>query len=484
MSYCTRFLLLLAVSSSLLLLIGCQREESVTKATPAGEITSPAHSVASSPRNDQPVKLLIEALPLQRSELPAEALASWRDHAASRPTLLILSGNPMLAPVPPTLRNEVQQLLAQGSRADFSRRGSMNVPDPILTPIMTVDAALRADWFSQVVWVVPLRDSTKQLPVEAYRQVLGENGMLDPQEMATLQFDKYLLRGSVRGKPFLVGALDQLPSLEGPLIVYVDQSYFQELYKNEVATPLLTIVYDTIYQLREQRLSVLAVNFNYGNLDGRISLDVRFLAEVMSHFVEHPERAQQPPPRNWQRMADIFHLGTLFETEKSRDLALTMERDDPESAWVQFALYRAAAARKAGDYALRYLAEAVKRDRIYAVEYLNLAQMAYDKRRPDASLQMLQLAATAFPDNPHIQLQMAKLAGEMGDRATARKLVAQLQKLPWSSVYFPDVAAYLGGFDEYLQTPAPASAVESGPAARAKGIFPSRHLMGRPPRQP
>lgn len=433
-----------------------------------GKALQPANSASSQ-------VLLAAPLPLQRVELPAEALAYWRPHAGQRPALLILSGNPMLAPVPPSLRDQVQTLLLQGTAGDLARRGSLQVPDPLLAPIMTVDAALRAGWFSQVVWSLPLRDSARELPADAFRQLLRTNRMLDDQELMRLKIEKHLVRGTVRGTPLLAATLDQIPPLSGPVVVHIDQSYFQDRYKNEVSTPLLSVVYDTLYQLRERRLPVLAVTFAYGNLEERIALDVRFLGEIMAHYIEHPERSKEPAPLNWQRQADIFHLESLFEKEKMRDLALAMERDDPESAWVKFALYRAAAAKKAGDYALDYLAEAARRDRIYAVEYLNLAQMAYDRKRPDAALQMLQLAAQVFPDNPHIRLKEAQLSDEMGDRKTALHLVEQLRKLPWSPVYYPQMPDYLNGFAEYLQKEPPPRAAAPQPAQVAPAMPPAEH---------
>lgn len=438
------------------LLAGCNREE-----LPLAQSSSPQQNLEVKSRVSV---LLDDPVPVQRVELPGEALAEWRLHAPERPTLLLLADNPMLAPVPPVLRERVGTLLAESAREEIARRSFSKSSDPLMMPVMTVDAALRAGWFSRIVWVLPLRDPAQELSVEAYRQQLRENHMMDEGELLRLEAEKYLLRGTVRGTPFLAGALDRLPPLAGPVIVHIDQSYFQNCYKNEVATPLLSIVYDTLFQLRERQLPVLAVTFAHGNLEERVSLDVRFLGEILAHFVEHPERANDPAPPNWQRQADIFHLELLFEKDKMRDLALAMERDDSESAWVKFALYRVAAAKKAGDSALDYLAEAVRRDPVYAIEYLNLAQMAYEKRRPDAALQMLERAAAVFPDNPQIKLKQAQLVDEVGDRKTALQLVEQLQQLPWSPVYYPQMPDYLQGFREYLQTapspsrPAPSSA--------------------------
>ena len=449
---------------------GCTSENSppVTEESPpkakgvaAIETSSPPSALAEIVKTKAAIGakvLLVDPLPLQRVELPAEALAIWRDHAAQRPALLLLSGNPMLVQVPSVLRNEVQSLIEMGSRAEIARRSSMQVADPLLMPVMTVDAALRAGWFSQVFWALPLRDSKQELSAEAFRKQLRDNGLLSEDELARLNVEKHQLRGTVRGTPFTAAPLEFLPAVTGAVVVHIDQSYFQDLYKNEMATPLLPIVYDTLSALRERRTPVVAATFAYGNLEERIALDVRFVGEMLAHFIEHPERAKEPAPPNWARQGDIYQLENLFEYDKIRDLALAMEREEPESAWVKFSLYRAAAAKKSGEVALGYLAEAVKRDGVYALEYLSLAYMAYEKRRPDASLQMMKLAADAFPENPLIRLKIAQLSSELGERKSAEHLVEQLQQLPWSTVYYPDMPAYLQGFVKFLKEKPPSGA--------------------------
>lgn len=489
--------LLTATLACMVVLPGCGRDEPPPLAPPTSSIQQPQSvppssippvAPASAPESvatgkpvavattARPRVLMGEVVPLQRLELPAESLAIWREHARQKPTLLLLSSNPMLVPVPEGLREAVQTLLDGASREELARRGSPQTPNPLLTPVMTVDASLRAGWFGRVVWALPLRDPQQELSDKVLRQHFSASGMFNGEELRRLEIDKYLVRGTVRGVSLLAAALDNLPPLQGPLIVHIDQSYFQDRYKNEVATPLLQIVFDTLYQLRERRLSVLAVTFTYGNLEGRISLPVRYVGEILAHYLEHPDRVEKPVPRNWQRQGDIFHLENLFEKGKILELAQAMERDDPESSWVRFTLYRAMADSNQGDKALARLAEAVKHDHMYALEYLNLAQLAYDKKRPEAALRMLQLAAAVFPDNPQIKLRVAQLAGGMGDRRSALRLVEQLQQLPWSPVYYPQMPDHLKGFAEYLRTEPPSVQ----PAAN-KTPTPSGHPVGLPP---
>lgn len=120
---------------------------------------------------------------------------------------------------------------------------------------------------------------------------------------------------------------------------------------------------------------------------------------------------------------------------------------------MKFSLFRSAADHREGTAALAYLAEAVRLDPVYALEYLDLADMAYEKGRPDEALRMLRQAARALPEVPRIRLNIAQLSHDVGDTTEALGEVDALRRLPWSSIYYPDTAKYLEGFASDLRRP-------------------------------
>jgi hypothetical protein len=431
---------LLAAGLVLMLIMLPDNEE---RAQPAGSL----------PGAEQlPATFLNEPMTLHVAEYPAEVLAVWRRYAEVHPTLLLLSSDAMLTEVPESLRPEVAGLIASAPVETLARRSAPHGPDPLLLPVMTVDAALRAGWLGELALALPLRDVDQELSAEALGERLLEKGAASAAEVESLQVDDHRLRGAVRGVPLVAAILPTLPPLAGPVIIHIDLSYFQQLYKNEVATPLIPLVLATLTTLRELRLETLAVTFSYGNREQRVALDVRFVGEILGRLIERPEMIDQPLPVNWRRQGEILALANFFQKDRIREIALAMDRDAPGSAWVKFDLYRSAAEHHEGSSALGYLAEAVALDGNYALEYSTLAGMAYEKGRPDEALRMLKLAAESFPDNPQLRLEMAQLAAELGDGESAQHLVEQLRELPWSPVFFAGMPAYLDGFAEALKS--------------------------------
>lgn len=405
----------------------------------------------SAPLNSR--RFLHEAMSAQLLELPTEALPAWRDSRGEKPTLLLLSNSPLLVPVPKAVRPEVATLLRQGTVTQIGERSLPYRPDPLLLPTMSVDAALRQGWFGRLVWAIPLPDPNQALSLDTFRKQLRDNGLAEQSEVDTLSLANNVFTGTLRDAPLTAAALPNLPELTGPVVVHIDLSYFEPLYKNEVSTPLLPIVGNTLKSLQGRNLKVLAVTISQSNLDQALALDVRFLGDLVATLVKQPERLDQPLPVNWQRKADTLYLENFFQKEMIRDTLLAMEKELPRDASVKFALFRSAAAHKEGGKAFDYLAKAVTLDKVYALEYLSLAGMAYEKQRPDEAMRMLTLASKAFPDHVHVKIQMAQLAQELGDTKTALHLVEQLQQLPWSPTYYPETPDYLKGFVEFLKQP-------------------------------
>ncbi|MBW2690269.1 MAG: hypothetical protein JRC99_10120 [Deltaproteobacteria bacterium] len=412
----------------------------------AGDEIAPAYDVVLTATT-----LLNEPTPVYRFETTAEALSVWRQ-AAERPTLLLLSNNPHLQTVPEELRKQVSILINKADAADLAMATTDRNSDPLLLPGMAVDAALRSNLFQELIWVLPLRDPSQELSLEKFTDQLAESGLANEQEKATLALAEGTFNGTLRDTAFTAAALPLLQDPTQPVIVHIDLSYFQPLYKNEIATPLLDIVFNTLATLKKMHLQTLAVTFSYGHLDSQISLDVRFLGDIIAYLIEDPARLDQPIPLNWQRQRDTLYLSNFFQKEKVWELYKAQEQDAPNEAWVKFNLYRSAAEHKKGRQALDYLAEAVSLDYLYALEYQELSKMAYEKDRPDEAFRILTLSSEAFPHDPFIKLQMIQLAQSVSKKEAALRLLKQLRSLQWSEFYYPQMPQYLVDLTTFVQT--------------------------------
>ncbi|MCK4507573.1 MAG: hypothetical protein KAU27_03460, partial [Desulfuromonadales bacterium] len=143
-------------------------------------------------------------------------------------------------------------------------------------------------------------------------------------------------------------------------------------------------------------------------------------------------------------------------------------------------LYRSAAENKEGTKALDYLAEAVVLDGIYALEYQELSQMAYEKGRPDVAFRMLALASEAFPQDPFIKFQMVQLAHKIGEKEAALHLLNQLSNLQWSDFYYPQMPQYITDLTTFVQTGegSPEQSSDSTEVEDIKAPAPSRSADG------
>ena len=438
-----------------LLLFGCQQEtpqEQQKEEATQGVTTEKPSTQGEAPQVEPPAtKLLMsESVVLQRFESIADALPIWRQFAEHKPTLLLLSDKPQLIPPPEFLRDPIDHLLEAGSAEAIRLASSYQNPEALLKPSMSVDVALGNEWFKKFVWIFPSRDPELDPDLEMLRTEFTRYGIINSEEAATLTLQNKAIQGTVRATDFTASALKWLSEPDTPVIIHIDLSYFQSLYKNEIATPVLQTIYATLQQLKEVELNILAVTFSYSHMDSRIALDVRFIGEILTTLLAQPEKLETTAPANWQRQANAIYLANFFQKEQVEEIFKAQQKDDAESAWVNFNLYRSSAELKEGSTALDYLFKAVALDPTYAMEYANLSQMAYDKNRPDEALRMLFLASKTFPEDPFIKLRIIQLAQETGDFKTAKHLLEQLQELNWSDVYYPNMPGLLSSMSEEL----------------------------------
>jgi len=390
--------------------------------------------------------------PFNKVEFPGEALYFWHAAVDYRPTLLLFSNEPLLLPVPENLRVDAGSLLLTANRTLLATKTNPLQAAPLLLPAMTIDAALRSGWFSEFIWVVPVTDTLPPLNGEVLRRQLLGSGYLDATDKIEVVADGTgVLKGTLRGTAFRAVTLAQLSPVK-QAVVHIDQDWFLQSIRNEIATPLFALLEATADSIHKQAPQRLVTTFCYGNLDGRISLDVRFAGEMLGYFLESSSRIGQELPPNWRRMKDILYLQNFFKKEMVAEIARQMGAADAKSAWVQFVLYRSAAEMKEPQRALRHLDAAVMFDSGYAVEYLNLVWKAYEARDLNGAMRMLERAEAVFPENPEIKHQIALLAHELGEDDRAKQIARELLALPWSELYHPGKKAELQNLSEYLNS--------------------------------
>lgn len=432
----------------LLCLCACdpQRQESGAPATATAPVAASAAGSFTPLLKESVEPLLVEA--------PGEALAAWRPRGEERPALLLLANDPFLRPLPPGLTDEILALARSANPDELRRRGTARVPDPLLLPEMTVTAALRAGFFSRLIWVLPLA-AEGEMNLDTLRGQLREYGALTEEEAAALRPDGGGVSGTAQGLPLRIVPLAALTVPAEPVMLHIDLSYFSPLYKGEIKTPLYPLLGRTLQRLRTLNLSVGAVTISRSNLDGGLPLETRFIADDLAELFRRPELLDSPLPELWDRRSRTLYLANFFQKERIRDLLEEMRQEAPEDASVAYALYQVLRQFREGSAALAELDRAVALDPVYGREYLDLVPVALDKDQPDEALHMLDLAAKVFPDDPFIPVDRVGLLLRSGCGREGRDLLRRLQKLPWSPIYYPDMLQRLEGMAKASDDPQP-----------------------------
>lgn len=397
--------------------------------------------------------LMQQPVPFYPVETAAQAIPVWRQFRDKKPALLLLSNHPFFMPLNPLASKRVLDLAEQGSTEELFAASDHRRADFLFVSGMATEIAHKKGWFNKLYWALPIRDQQQKIQLAEFEKNLAAAGIISENDQISLDLNDGLISGTIRQTEFFAAHLADFPSIHQDIIVHIDLSYFQPLYKNEVATPVLNEVLSTLEKLAEKNFNVLAVTFSYGHLDDQISLDVRFLGEILKTLIENPNGLKQPLPQNWLRQSDALYLNNFFQKEKIRELYEAQQHEAPNSAWVKFNLYRSAAEFKQGNLALDYLAKAVALDPIYALEYFNLAELAYNRKRPDQAVRMLKLGLEIFPQHIKSQLRLAEISAEIGDIDAARQIIRQLRILSWSDIYYPEMPAYLEQLDSMLNKP-------------------------------
>jgi len=418
---------------------GCKDQP---QTTPSGDRAgSPVQSAEAPP---SPHLLLNAPADPTVVELPSQALPVWRQFRSSQPVLVLLSQDPLLARIPGALHNEALSLVRSGSKEEFAAGTDIMSANPLLMPSMALSAALESGCFSRIVWVLPPTETIEELSVETFRKQLQELGAIDEEEAASFSaVAAGSFAGTVRGVRFEAAHPDALPDISEPVVLHIDLSFFQPLYKGEVKTPLYPLLAQTLTPLRQEQWQCLAATISLSNLDGRIPLASRFAGKDISAFFRDPTIFDQSLPEYWDLRTRALYLENFFKKEEVRELYLKMAQKEPGDSSAKYALYAIARQFKEVDQAMGYLQGAVKLDRAYALEYLNLADLAREKGLYDQVTRMLDLAHNAFPDNPFVTLTLAEHLFATGQPQAAEPLLKKLQGLKWSEVYYPKIPGHL-----------------------------------------
>ena len=407
-------------------------QPATNKEIQAVQATEPALPLDAAPFLSQP-------LPTTVIEATNGALPIWRSFAKNRPVLIIAANTPAMFAVPPELRGEVDSLLKNADDQELIRRSNPTSSDPLILPMMSLNVALDAGWFSQVIWIFPAKQGPEKLELATFQQQLTTAGIATAAEAAGFALEQGSFRGIIRGRPFIAAHIEALPALEQSALLHIDADYFKPLYSGEIKTPIYPLMLDFLNKVKAQNWKIAAATVALSNqqFDG-LPLQTRFLGKDFAAILQNPKMLNESYPGQWDRRANALYLENFMQKEEIQNLYLQMEKIDPRDPDVKFGLYNISRQRNQTEHSLLYLKAAVQLDPAYALEYLALAQLANEKNLPKKTAEMLQLAHAALPENPFILTQTVHTLLANNQLEEAKALKAKLAALKWSKFYYPE----------------------------------------------
>lgn len=393
-------------------------------------------------------------IPTTLVEISTDALPLWRQASENNgpKTLIVFSNEPFLQPIPVQLEKDALNLAKNGTSEQLVASGRYFRPDPLLLPSQAISAALACDFFDHVLWVIPAKTAVKDFDLESFRQQLYESGILTRDESQKLTLQNNSLIGSIRGKNFTIATTKSLPPLIAPAWVHLDLSYFQALYKNEIKTPIYSLLYSLAARLTTADLPITGATLSLSTEEeGLVKMNMRFIGKDFAEILMHPEKFHQKPSPVHSLRSDAYYYANLMASDKAFAKIQEATKAAPDDGGLLYDYYLALRVAKRGDDALHILDRLVALDPGYGYEYLSLAKQAKEKNLPAASLGMLKKARQLYPNNHYIRLEMLDRYLELGQLVEAKAQLDKLTLLPWSKVYYPNMPEILKGYRKRIE---------------------------------
>lgn len=383
-----------------------------------------------------------------RYELPSGALATWRDYARYRPTLVLYSTHPLLTPIPENRKKIATTLLSQGSAEEIVSRTRLLTFNPAILPPEAVSAAINNRFFSELIIILPTQKKPEELNLDDLRKRMLAAGFLTETEVAALIHNDGVVSGTVRGLPLRIVHPERLPKITTPIILHVDLGYFKDMYVNEVKTPAYDLLHQFATAVRDAGYPALATTLSFSNEEVEFSLESRFIIRDLAALLLNPELLNGNTPASWTYRSKALYATTMFAESEAREFTVQAAQANPDDAAAHYALAIDLFEQKRNEEAFATLDRAVALDSGYALEYLSLAEQGFTTGKTDAALILLDKAAKTLPGHVFIRIHLAKQLIEAGRVKEARPIIAELRKLDWSPEIYPNLPNVLKQMDE------------------------------------
>ena len=285
------------------------------------------------------------------------------EHGAKARTLVHISATEEFTSLDQATVATIKEAADKGNIANLAKDGK-----PAYTSLNTIFLAVKLGLVKDVILVVPTLDSITQGNVAGIKDYFKKNYPDQAKEAELLRLDGKIVSGRINGIPFRMVALQDIPKIDGPVLLDIDLSFFSQLYSNEKDSRILRLVSNFVKTLQESGLSSDMVTVSTSNDDGLVPYKFRGLATYFTTIFANPKILAGDPPKLWLDRAEAWKIEQRSYRE-AIPLYKGLLKAFPADAATWYDLSYAYFKTGNQDECTKALAEAVKIDPGYSAAY-------------------------------------------------------------------------------------------------------------------
>ncbi len=251
-------------------------------------------------------KVGVEPIKPQLPEQDTFNISYWLGSGVRHHVLVRLSSIDGLVPVDENSLAAINKAVQARDYRGLLAMGDTRTQGALYAPENVVYLAHRLGMVDDVYWVVPVFGSITQQDVDGFKEDLKKRLPAHAKEIDTIVLKDKIAQGEIGGVPLKIMGLQDIPTINKPLVIDIDLTYLAALYQGEKNTRILSFVSGFFKTLKERSLAADAVTLSASNNNNLVSLKFRFLVRYLSELFAAPGMIEGPPPSLWSERADAW----------------------------------------------------------------------------------------------------------------------------------------------------------------------------------
>lgn len=348
--------------------------------------------------------------PIKNIEIIEEGsdnIAVWAKNGIRNKTLVLVDAQfNIQEQIPDELISEAKKLIETNDYELLSAYTGVSIKNKRLYNSNNyLYAAHRLGLIKDVVWIIPISESIDEKYFTFFKEKLSNNPTLNlnKEDIESFEYSNKKIKGSLFGIPMTIVTINDYDVLNEPVVFSMNISYLTSFIINNVKTPIEDISATFVLALKETAIETNYLTIVNSNVTYDVPLQFRFLSNIFKDFFTNLHYLQQPK-QEWmiKQSADQKLSFTNYdEAIEDYNLILKTTPNDP-SIYHQLAVTYL----KKDDFdkASEYLEEAIKRDKMYVLGYIDLY---YQLQMEDRQFRIMSLGYEKHGDNIDILSNMA-----------------------------------------------------------------------------